>query len=109
MNQFKEFWSELSTKEKVKYILIALASFIAIVFFFQNLDVVQIQLFNLGFKIPLVILIIVSMAFGYALSLMINYKKIHGLKKKNVELNKKIENQKSQDIKISENLPSEEE
>lgn len=91
MDQIKEFWKELTVEQKVKYILITLGSIIALVFIIQNSGIVKIKLFNLAVKIPLFLIMILCMGFGYLLSLMINYKKVHSLKKERDKLEQQIQ------------------
>lgn len=81
MEEYKSFWSELSTQQKTGYIIVTLVSILLIVFIFQNLHKSPIHFLGIEFQLPVSLLIISSVGVGFGLSFMLSFRKTFRLKK----------------------------
>ena len=85
----KEFWEGLTKAQKVKYIVSSVAVILGIIFAVMNWTSVEVHFILMSVDVPITLLIIFSMAAGYGLATLFDYKKFKGK-------NKEIKSLKSQ-------------
>ncbi len=85
----KEFWDGLTKGQKIKYIVSTIAVIIGLIFAVMNWSSVEVHFILMRVDVPITLLIIFSMAAGYGLATLFDYKKFKGK-------NKEIKSLKSQ-------------
>ncbi len=93
----KQFWISLPIKEKIKFIVSALAGIIGVIFATLNWNSTDVHLLIVNRSAPLSMIIIMSMLFGYAFGylpraarLRNKQRELEDLQKELVELKKSI-------------------
>lgn len=81
MEEYKSFWSELSVQQKAGYIATGLAALLLLIFIVQNLHDSPIHFLIFDVHLPLSLIIIGSVVFGFCLSWLLAFRKIFRLKK----------------------------
>lgn len=79
----KEYWSNLTTGQKTKYIISFLVVVFVVIFAVQNWGRTEVNFVFFSVNIPKTLLIIISLAGGYGLSTLFDYRKF---KKKDKEI-----------------------
>ena len=85
----KEFWDGLTRAQKIKYIVSGIAVILGLIFAIMNWTSVEIHFILTRVNMPITLLIVLSMAAGYGLATLFDYKKFKGK-------NKEIKSLKSQ-------------
>lgn len=93
----KEFWSELTTAQKTKYIISGIAAILGLIFAIMNWNSVNVHLVFTSISIPITVLIVLSMAAGYGLATLFDYKKFRGKDKEIKSLKSQISSKISDD------------
>jgi uncharacterized integral membrane protein len=79
----KEWWQGLKNQQKVKYIISAIAGLLVLIFAIVNWKSINVNLLVTTVRIPVTLLIILSLAGGFGLATLFDYRKF---KKKNKEI-----------------------
>lgn len=79
----KEYWNELTRAQKTKYIISAVAGVLVILFAILNWKSTDVHLLITKVRIPKTLLIIMSLAGGFGLATLFDYRKF---KKKDKEI-----------------------
>lgn len=79
----KEYWKNLTTAQKTKYILSLIVVVLVIIFAVQNWAATEVHFVFFSVNISKTLLILISLAGGYGLSTLFDYRKF---KKKDKEI-----------------------
>lgn len=79
----KEWWDGLKNQQKVKYIISAIAGILVLIFAIVNWKSVNVSLLITTVRIPITLLIVLSLAGGFGLATLFDYRKF---KKKDKEI-----------------------
>ena len=79
----KEYWNELKRAQKIKYIISAIAGILVILFAILNWKSTDVHLLITKVRIPKTLLIVMSLAGGFGLATLFDYRKF---KKKDKEI-----------------------
>ena len=79
----KEWWQGLKSQQKVKYIVSAVAGLLVLIFAIVNWKSINVNLLVTTVRIPVTLLIILSLAGGFGLATLFDYRKF---KKKDKEI-----------------------
>jgi len=85
----KEWWDGLNRQQKIKYIVSAVAGLLVLIFAIVNWKFTYVNLLITTVRIPVTLLIILSLAGGFGLATLFDYRKF---KKKDQEI-KSLKNQ----------------
>ena len=85
----KEWWDGLNSQQKIKYIVSAVAGLLVLIFAIVNWKSTNVNLLVTTVRIPVTLLIILSLAGGFGLATLFDYRKF---KKKDKEI-KSLKNQ----------------
>lgn len=86
-----EYWNSLSALNKIKFVLSLILGIIGVVFATLNWKEQEVHLLVKKTQMPLSLLILFSMAAGYAISFVFSYRKFKSKDKEIEDLRKKIE------------------
>jgi len=84
----KEYWGNLTTGQKAKYIGFGILGILVLLFAIFNWQSTELHFVFLKINIPLTLLILICMLGGYAFSALMDYKKFR-VKDKEIEALKK--------------------
>lgn len=79
----KEWWDGLTSSQKIKYIISAIAGILVLIFAIVNWKMVNVNLLITTVRIPITLLIVLSLAGGFGLATLFDYRKF---KKKDKEI-----------------------
>ena len=79
----KEWWDGLTSSQKIKYIISAIAGILVLIFAIVNWKMVNVNLLITTVRIPITLLILLSLAGGFGLTTLFDYRKF---KKKDKEI-----------------------
>ena len=79
----KEHWLELTKAQKIKYIVSAVAGILVLIFAIVNWKITEVHLLVTKVRMPITLLIIISLGGGFGLATLFNYRKF---KKKDTEI-----------------------
>lgn len=85
----KEYWSNLTTGQKIKYIISLIIVIFVVIFAVQNWARTEVNFVFFSINVPKTLLILISLVGGYGLSTLFDYRKF---KKKDKEI-KSLKNQ----------------
>lgn len=88
----KEYWNELNTNGKIKLIFKVLLAIMALIFAIRNWESTPVILVFFKMNLPLTIIILLSLAIGFALASLFDYRKFKEKNKEIGELKSKISN-----------------
>lgn len=71
----KEWWDGLSSSQKFKYIASAIAGLLVLIFAIVNWKTVPVSLLITTVRIPITLLIVLSLAGGFGLATLFDYRK----------------------------------
>lgn len=97
MDEYKSFWGELSVQQKAGYIATGIAAILLIVFIIQNLHNSPINFLMFDIHLPLSIIILGCIGFGFCLSWLVSFRKLFRLKKEIKSL-KEIANTSDEEV-----------
>ena len=70
-----DYWKSLSSWKKIKLVISLICLILVVVFSFQNWDSGDLKLVFFSIKIPITLLIAISLFIGYSLGVVYNHKK----------------------------------
>ena len=79
----KEWWKGLNNQQKVKYIVSAIAGLLVLIFAIVNWKSINVNLLITSVRIPVTLLILLSLSGGFGLATLFDYRKF---KKKDKEI-----------------------
>ncbi len=71
----KDFWNGLTTGQKAKYIISGIVAILGLIFAIMNWTAVEVHFILIRIDIPITLLIVFSMAAGYGLATLFDYRK----------------------------------
>ncbi len=80
----KEWWDGLSNSQKMKYIISAVSGMLVLIFAIVNWKSIPVNFLITTIRIPTTLLIVLSLAGGFGLATLFDYRKF---KKKDKEIN----------------------
>lgn len=80
----KEWWDDLSSSQKFKYIISAVLGILVLIFAIVNWKIVPVNFLIITVRIPITLLIVLSLAGGFGLATLFDYRKF---RKKDKEIN----------------------
>ena len=92
----KEWWSELSRQQKVKYIVSAISGLLVLIFAIVNWKYTYVNLLVTTVRVPVTLLIILSLLGGFGLATLFDYRKFKKKDKEIVSLKKQLQLKESE-------------
>lgn len=71
----KEYWAGLTTAQKTKYIVSGVAGILVLIFAIQNWKLTEVHLLFATVRVPKTLLIVISIAGGFGLATLFDYRK----------------------------------
>lgn len=71
----KDWWDSLSSSQKFKYIISAVSGILVLIFAIVNWKTVPVSLLITTVRIPITLLIVLSLAGGFGLATLFDYRK----------------------------------
>lgn len=93
----KEFWEGLTKGQKIKYIVSSIAVILGLIFAIMNWTSVEVHFILMRVDVPITLLIIFSMAAGYGLATLFDYRKFKGKDKEIKSLKSQLTMKESED------------
>ncbi|MFK7783585.1 MAG: hypothetical protein AB8B56_00640 [Crocinitomicaceae bacterium] len=87
----KEWWDGLNSQQKIKYIVSAVGGLLVLIFAIVNWKSTNVNLLVTNVRIPVTLLIILSLAGGFGLATLFDYRKFKKKDKQIVSLKKQLE------------------
>ena len=95
----KEYWNELTAGQKIKHSISAIAGILVIIFAILNWESTEVHLLFTVVSIPKILLIIVSLAGGFGLATLFDYRKFRKKDREIKSLRSQLNLPKSEDEK----------
>ena len=93
----KEWWQGLKNQQKVKYIISAIAGILVLIFAIVNWKSVNVNLLITTVRIPITLLIVLSLAGGFGLATLFDYRKFRKKDKEITSLKSQLTMKESED------------
>lgn len=93
----KDFWNGLTTGQKTKYIISGVVVLLVLIFAIMNWTSVEVHLIVTRIDIPIILLIVFSMAAGYGLATLFDYRKFRAKDKVIKSLKSQLEMKHGED------------
>jgi len=96
----KEWWDGLSGRQKIKYIVSAVSGLLVLIFAIVNWKSIPVNLLITKVQIPITLLIVLSLAGGFGLATLFDYRKFRKKDKEIKSLKSQLEVRKEADDEI---------
>ena len=93
----KEWWDGLTSSQKIKYIISAIAGILVLIFAIVNWKMVNVNLLITTVRIPITLLIVLSLAGGFGLATLFDYRKFKNKDKEIKSLKAQLEMSRSEE------------
>ena len=86
----KEYWNDLTTAQKAKYIVASVAGILVVIFAILNWRFTSVHVLFTKVEIPITLLIIMSIAGGFGIATLFDYRKFKKKDKQIKQLKAKL-------------------
>jgi uncharacterized integral membrane protein len=86
----KEYWQELTRAQKIKYTVSAISGILVLIFAIVNWKIAEVHLLITKVRMPITLLIVISLAGGFGLATLFNYRKLRKKDKEIITLNARL-------------------
>ena len=93
----KEWWAELSSQQKIKYIVSAVSGLLVLIFAIVNWKLIPVNFLITTVRIPTTLLIVLSLAGGFGLATLFDYRKFKKKDKEITSLKKQLQLKDAED------------
>lgn len=93
----KEWWQGLKSQQKMKYIISGVAGLLVLIFAIVNWKSINVNLLITTVRIPITLLIILSLAGGFGLATLFDYRKFRKKDKEIKSLKSQLEISSAED------------
>jgi uncharacterized integral membrane protein len=90
----RDFWNGLDNLGKTKFVSYILLGIFSVLFAVFNWKLVEVNFVLMKWNLPLTIVIVMSMAGGFALSKLLNYRAVRKNEKEIIRLHQEIDKNK---------------